>query len=210
MPTSFCRLRSRSKSSRASSSRPMSARLSTNQNVVSRNVPSPAGSPSTRVAVGGRVPQHEPVDHQLPLDGLDRADDPRVASGGGTRPGPASAGSSRADRRRSTARSCSSSRRSPSRRPRPSPGRRACATGRSGDRSRPIFSAIFAARSNATQAMTFDWVKCRCGPRISQMPSSGCCQTRSRCSIIAGSSSPRLRVMRGQRGGRRRARLRLR
>ena len=51
-------------------------------------------------------------------------------------------------------------------------------------------SAIFAARSNATHAITFDWVKWRCGPRISQMPSSGSCQTRSRCSIIAGSSSP--------------------
>ncbi len=47
IPTSLCRLRRRSKSSRASSSRPMSARLSTNQNVVRRNVPSPAGSPST-------------------------------------------------------------------------------------------------------------------------------------------------------------------
>src|SRR6476646_4810218 len=47
MPTSFCRPRRRSNSLRASCSRPMRARLSTNQNVVIRNVPSPAGRPST-------------------------------------------------------------------------------------------------------------------------------------------------------------------
>src|SRR5262249_4515659 len=47
IPTSFCKLCNRSNSSRASFSRPMSARLSTSQNVVSRNAPSPAGSPST-------------------------------------------------------------------------------------------------------------------------------------------------------------------
>ena len=32
------------------------------------------------------------------------------------------------------------------------------------------------ARSTATQAMTLEWVKCRRGPRTSQMPSSGCSQ----------------------------------
>src|SRR5436190_16628111 len=34
-------------------------------------------------------------------------------------------------------------------------------------------STVFTARSAATQAMTLEWVKCRRGPRTSQMPSSG-------------------------------------
>ena len=37
-------------------------------------------------------------------------------------------------------------------------------------------STDLTARSNATQAITFEWVKCRRGPRTSQIPSSGCCQ----------------------------------
>ena len=36
------------------------------------------------------------------------------------------------------------------------------------------------ARSKATQAMTFEWVKWRRGPRTSQIPSSGSSQTSSR------------------------------
>jgi hypothetical protein len=39
------------------------------------------------------------------------------------------------------------------------------------------------ARSIATQAMTFEWVKCRLGPRTSQIPSSGSRQPDSRKSI---------------------------
>ena len=38
---------------------------------------------------------------------------------------------------------------------------------------RPKRSALAMARSSATQAITFEWVKCRRPPRVSQMPSSG-------------------------------------
>ena len=41
------------------------------------------------------------------------------------------------------------------------------------------------ARSSATQAITLEWVKCRRGPRISQMPSSGSRQFDSRNSSRA-------------------------
>ena len=61
-----------------------------------------------RVLVGGRVALHEPVDHQLALDGVDRADDPRI----GRREEPDAGEHEQARveliRRRSTARSCSS------------------------------------------------------------------------------------------------------
>ena len=39
--------------------------------------------------------------------------------------------------------------------------------------SRPNCSTVLMARSKATQAITFEWVKCRRGPRTSQIPSSG-------------------------------------
>ena len=45
--------------------------------------------------------------------------------------------------------------------------------------SRSRRSTVFTARSNATHAMTFEWVKCRLGPRTSQMPSSSCRQPDS-------------------------------
>ena len=196
MPTSFCRPRRRSNSSSASFSRPMSARLSTSQNVVSRNVPSPGGKTVDRVVVGGRVALHEPVDHQLALDGLDGADDPRIG-----RRQEADAGEHEqagvelvgavvlheavllrveallADLGLDLV------------------GDLAPAIDRHARCGR-CCSAIFTARSNATHAITFDCVKWRCGPRISQMPSSGSCQTRSRCSIIAGEQLARLRVVR--------------
>ena len=79
MPTSFCRLRSRSNSSRASL-------LAADQREV---VDEPerreqeralAGrKPVDGVLVGCRVALHEPVDHQLAFDRLDGADDPRIA-----------------------------------------------------------------------------------------------------------------------------------
>jgi len=43
--------------------------------------------------------------------------------------------------------------------------------------------------AKATQAMTLEWVKCRRGPRTSQIPSSGCCQTVSRKPTTARSRS---------------------
>ncbi len=43
-----------------------------------------------------------------------------------------------------------------------------------------ICSIDFTARSNATQAITFEWVKCCRGPRTSQIPSSGCFHASSR------------------------------
>ena len=48
--------------------------------------------------------------------------------------------------------------------------------------SKPNISALLIARSNATHAITFEWVNCRRPPRISQMPSSGSCQMSARCS----------------------------
>ena len=58
-------------------------------------------------------------------------------------------------------------------------------------------STALTARSNATQAITLEWVKCRRGPRTSQMPSSGFSQTVSRkssstpCTFQASSSARR-------------------
>ena len=43
---------------------------------------------------------------------------------------------------------------------------------------RPCSSTIRTPRSNATHAITFEWVKWRRGPRTSQIPSSGSRQTR--------------------------------
>ena len=43
-------------------------------------------------------------------------------------------------------------------------------------RPAPNSSMVRTARSTATQAMTLEWVKCRRGPRTSQMPSSGSSQ----------------------------------
>ena len=59
---------------------------------------------------------------------------------------------------------------------------------RSTSPSRPCCSTAFTARSKATQTITREWVKCRSGPRISQMPLSGWSQcvasssTSTRCS----------------------------
>jgi hypothetical protein len=50
----------------------------------------------------------------------------------------------------------------------------------------PSAANSFAARSNATQAMTFEWTKCCCSPRISQMPRSGSRQALARYSNIMG------------------------
>ena len=45
----------------------------------------------------------------------------------------------------------------------------------------PNSSAPRIARSTATQAITFEKVKCRWPPRTSQMLSSGCSQISARC-----------------------------
>jgi hypothetical protein len=44
-------------------------------------------------------------------------------------------------------------------------------------------SASRTAQSNTTQAITLEYVKWRCGPRASQMPSSGSRQIVSTCSM---------------------------
>ena len=51
--------------------------------------------------------------------------------------------------------------------------------------SEPYCSMVLMARSMATHAMTFEWVKCRRGPRTSQIPSSGSRHPVSRKSISA-------------------------
>ena len=58
--------------------------------------------------------------------------------------------------------------------------------------SSPNSSTLLTARSMATHAMTFEWVNCRWGPRTSQMPSSGLCQSLSRKSRSAALYSPRV------------------
>ena len=63
-------------------------------------------------------------------------------------------------------------RRSRGRRPGRGSRRAARASGRPG-RPTPASSTVRTARSNATQAITFECAKCRRSPRISQMPSSG-------------------------------------
>ena len=45
------------------------------------------------------------------------------------------------------------------------------------------------ARSNATQAITFEWVKCRSGPRTSQMPASVLRQPSSSHSSVSSSTA---------------------
>ena len=88
---------------------------------------------------------------------------------------------------------CCDRRRSPARRP-PGGSRRARrASGRPGPSS-PNCSTAFTARSNATHAITFEWVKSRRSPRTSQMPSSGSFQAASRKSRMARWSDPRVRV----------------
>ena len=54
--------------------------------------------------------------------------------------------------------------------------------------SSPDSSTARMARSNATQAIIFECVKCRRGPRTSQMPSSGSRHRHSSASISASSS----------------------
>ena len=60
---------------------------------------------------------------------------------------------------------------------------------RSSGPSRPNSSIERTARSNATQAITFEWVKCFRPPRTSQMPSSGSRHMVSRCETSANSSA---------------------
>ena len=64
--------------------------------------------------------------------------------------------------------------------------------------SRPNSSAVLMARSMATHAMTLEWVKCRRGPRTSQIPSSGSRHPSRRKSIseswnsqVGAGASPR-------------------
>ena len=79
---------------------------------------------------------------------------------------------------------CRAWRRIPSHTP-PRGSHRATSRQRSSGASRPSFSASLMTRSKATQAITFEWTKCRRGPRISQIPSSGRCQFDSRNSSSA-------------------------
>src|SRR5437868_10341653 len=62
---------------------------------------------------------------------------------------------------------------------------RQCATGPSSPNSSTERTTL----SNATHAMTLEWVKCRLSPRISQNPWSGCCQIVSRCLTSAHSNA---------------------
>ena len=67
--------------------------------------------------------------------------------------------------------------------------RRECAAIARAAPARPNSSAERTARSNATHAMTLEWVKCLRPPRTSQMPSSGWSQIFSRCVTNAHSSA---------------------
>ena len=114
-PTSLRIARSRSKTSRASSRRPWSARLSASQNVQGRNTPSPAAgrrrSSPNRNAGRTRRPSAAP--------GSPRPSRPSAGRRpAGSRPAGSSAGWRRGALSRTTARTCSASGSKPFRRPR--------------------------------------------------------------------------------------------
>ena len=172
-PTSLRMSSSRSNSSRASSIRPCRASTSASQNEHGRKTPSPAGRPSTAPSAARAIAEHEPVDRQLPANRLDGRDE-RGRRRGGRNPTSgitrtlASSSSESYDWVKAPLRRRSTPARVPPPRSRPSEPRQ-----RSTGPSRPNSSWARTARSNATHAITFEWVKCRYGPRTSQMPASG-------------------------------------
>ena len=159
--------------------RPAARARRRSQNEQGRKTPSPGGRPST-VAVRLRdVAEHEAVERQLAADRRDGRDDTRIVGPAGSRrAASASTLASSPCEPYDCANACLLL------------APRACAdlgvdlvaqrraSARPGRRGRtPRGSAT--ARSNATQAITFECVKCRCGPRTSQMPASGSRQPSS-------------------------------
>ena len=133
------------------------------------------GEPVDGPGVRGAVAQHEPVLGQLPLDGLDGG--AHAVVGGGKE-------AHQRDHEQAGVEGVGAV----VLREGPDVGVvalgahlvvDAVAQRRASDRagpSRPKSSMVRTARSTATQAMTLEWVKCRRGPRTSQMPSSGSSQ----------------------------------
>ena len=163
--------RSLSKCRRASSVRPCRTRLSTYQKLHARKAPSPGGRPSISARV--RITPDQAV-LRCNVRSIAATVPSIRGSSAGRNPtsGIIEQGGVRVFRRRSIARRCFAGDRSPGCRLLRGPWRGLFASSRPGPSSRLCSTALMA-RSKATQAMTFEWVKWRGWPRISQIPSSG-------------------------------------
>ena len=168
-PRSFRRPRSRVKSARASSVRPSRARSAAYQNEQGRNAPSPGGRPSTcDVLLVGLVAHDQAVPGERAADRLDRAHDAFVLGG---------QEADQRDQQQARVQTLRAVRLDE----RLQLGVEAVGAdvgvdlladrAPAVDRARASqLSHVRIARSNATHAMTFECVKCRFGPRTSQMP----------------------------------------
>ena len=173
-PTSLHRPSSRSKIARPHGSGPQREIVGQPESAGQERAFVPAAS--RRRCPGGGVSAHEAVIRSSRSIACHGANDARILRAAGSPPAASSAAAASSVRRRSTGRKSCVRRRSPLRKRRRGSRRAARATYRPGRES--VCSIALTARSSATHAITLECVKCRRGPRTSQMPSSGLCQSR--------------------------------